>query len=133
MDERLEAAQILEDAADLLLVHGRCTGHGLDPDGRMCVRGAIRAALGEDPAETFFADSPADAALEQRLACLPLAEERLRAWEAVGPGGAETADACRASGRFPSWLWNDHQDTTDDEVRDTLLLVAKDLRNEATA
>jgi hypothetical protein len=121
-------AQVLEDAADLLLVHGRCAGKGLDADGAMCVRGAIAKAEGRNPAislEVMGRRTPALVELESRLP--DLAAGHIARKVAEFSGWESTLD----SGRWPSWVWNDDRDVTDDEVRDALLLAAKDIRNEA--
>lgn len=129
----MDAAQILEDAADLLLIHGRCTGKGLDDAGRMCVRGAILAAAGERPTQVFGVNSPGVGALEAYLARHPEIHADYYMTEGLGSGNPDHWAGNLASGRWPAWIWNDDPTTTDDEVRDTLLLAAKDLRNEATS
>jgi hypothetical protein len=123
-------AQVLEDAADLLLVHGRCTGKGIDANGSMCVRGAIAKAEGKNPAlavDVMGSWTPALRELEARLPDLaPVHIARkvadFASWETT-----------LRAGRWPSWVWNDDPEVTDDEVRDVLLLAAKDIRNEAAA
>jgi hypothetical protein len=120
-------AQTLEDAADLLLIHGRCRGKGLADDGSMCVRGAIIKAEGGNPAEVMGVISPGVKALEARL--LDLAPAHVARKLAGLDEWQDTVD----SGRWPSWCWNDDHKVTDDEVRDGLLLAAKDIRNEAAA
>jgi hypothetical protein len=130
----LDAATILEDAADLLLIHGRCRGVGIDGEGRMCVRGAIRKAQGLDPAEVMGTTSPAQKDLERHLADHP---DIHAAAYIANPANVAFRDSWLETlivqRRWPSWMWNDDPATTDDEVRDVLLLTAKDLRNEATA
>lgn len=107
-----DAATVLEEAADLLLIHGRCTGTAQRKDESLCVLGALTSAMGNVPKdiciETY--NAPARVALERHLA-------------ATG-AQAPAADPDRGS----AWIWND---TTEDdfEVIDTLRRVAKDLRN----
>jgi hypothetical protein len=111
MTDELDPATVLEEAADLLLIHGRNRGQTIAPDGSLCILGAIERALGQRPMPMALMtyDHPARIALERHLA------------------KCEDPDA---EGRASCWGWNDRTDA-DDEVRDTLLLVAKDLRNEA--
>jgi hypothetical protein len=99
MTEPKDAATVLEDAADLLLIHGRSLDAAIAADGSMCVIGAVRRAS----PWSWLAGSEALEAIYPRLP--------------TGYCGIAT--------------WN--RRATDDEVRDTLLLAAKDLRNEATA
>lgn len=124
----LKAATILEDAADLLLIHGRCTGSGRKPDGRLCVVGAIQVAQGDEP--TGIARHP-DAVneLERHLyEFVPFAAEYIAACRTT-----TFVEMCDRNLRFPAWIWNDRQRGADDdfEIIDTLRLCAKNLRNEA--
>lgn len=106
-----EVAQVLEDAADLLLVHGRCAFHREDYDGRLCLAGAVAAAAFGDPHSNYVFAAPA--------------------WQALAASGPFVG------WRFEPWLnpvmWNDRTETTDEDVRDLLLHTAKTCRNEATA
>jgi hypothetical protein len=110
----LDAAQVLEDAADLLLTRGRCQNSGRSAAGEFCALGALYEVIEpgwwRGSSYTYWNvvddEHPAAVALAAHLG---------------------DADHC--------WTiadWNDA--TTDDfEVIDTLRHVAKDLRNEATA
>lgn len=119
-------ADVLEEAADLLLIHGRCTGAGQRDDGRMCVRGAIQMAKGEDPFDVMGKGyMPAHRELEQYLGAHP----EIHAEKYLQLNPAPVFVNMLAKGRWSAWLWNDDLDTTDDDVRDVLLLVAKDIRN----
>lgn len=116
----LDPAQVLEDAADVLLVNGRCRNIGHSPGtGEFCVLGAIAKAI--EPG--WFDRSPAcywgltDDGVG-RVAVEAVA--RRTPWPLLDPGIAV-------------YDWNDDPATTDDEVRDTLLLAAKDLRNGVAA
>lgn len=112
----MDIPTILEEAADLLLIEGRCKGQRYDGKGRYCVVGAIEkvqygevtavgADLGERPSPY---EDPAVRLLAEKLG------ER-----DVMRGGCVD-------------FWNDN--TPDDfDVIDTLRLVAKDLRNEVSA
>lgn len=115
----LDSAQVLEDAADVLLIHGRCTATGHDSVGRFCTLGAVAEAI--EPGWHQF--SPC------------------RYWGLTDEGvGAEAVSAVARRVRQPwspsedamaVYWWNDDHATSHDEVRDTLLLAAKDLRNES--
>jgi len=113
-----DPATILEEAADLLLVHGRCKWRAMDDDGTFCVVGAVMAAQGvrmrpglvmAQPGATEIGAGYFDPAL------VPLAK-------AVGTVGPHVPPGAVVAN------WNDN--TADDfEVIDTLRHVAKDLRN----
>lgn len=108
MADEMDPATVLEEAADLLLIHGRCKGQLRDDDGRFCVIGAITAATGIDVKQ--------DSYLEAGEVMQGAAVAAVVPW--IGSGSAQV------------WQWSDR--TTDDfEVIDTLRLVAKDLRNAA--
>lgn len=117
----LDAAQVLEDAADLLLIKGRCTIIGQDLDGRYCVLGAIaevqgRYVLGDFNEEPIYNDEdPAVIALANHVAHLV--------------EGRGVRNDRRPSSRV--YGWNDWLDLDDFEIIDTLRIVAKDLRNGA--
>jgi hypothetical protein len=119
MDERLKNAQVLEDAADLLLIHGRCTNGLLRSalTGSFCVVGAVGEAAGVDHWGAY--SHPAVLAVADHLGHAPLPEP---------DAGLEMPRAFRG---LKVGDWNDQTEDDDDEVRDTLLLVAKDLRNGA--
>lgn len=120
-----EHADILEKAADLLFVHGRCTGHGIKPDGRMCVRGAINVAVGGDASMVMGAFDGYKTAdlVDAYLAAHP---------DLIPAYKREAHSDWIDEGRFPCWVWNDGlTDAADDElVIDTLRMCAKDARNE---
>jgi hypothetical protein len=112
-----DAATVLEEAADLLLIHGRCTYNAKDQAGRYCVVGAVMAARGLDVKVGPVTDTTT-----------PLIQ--------AGDFAVGYADpAVLAVGhhlRVPNVaVWND--ETLDDfKVIDALRLVAKSLRrNEA--
>lgn len=108
-----DAATVLEDAADLLLIHGRAQLEGMDKHGAYCVLGAIKAAADEeDAAEWYRLDSRA-----ARVAVMAVAR-----WL---PPRAKGVPRDRKV-----YEWNDGCDD-DFEVIDTLRHVAKDLRNQA--
>jgi hypothetical protein len=102
----LDAATVLEEAADLLLMRGRTRVIRQASDGALCVLGALSLASGDETAEGFGVyDHPATSAVASH----------------VRPNrGGQAAMAVAG--------WNDHTDD-DFEVIDTLRLVAKDLRN----
>lgn len=106
-----EVAQVLEDAADLLLVHGRCRFEREDIDGRLCLAGATAVAQGMNvhSADVLFTD-----AWTTLTAALP------------------SRDYVSLHNMQPI-AWNDLPRTTDEDVRDLLLHTAKTCRNEATA
>lgn len=120
-------ADVLGEAADLLLIHGRCRGEGSEEDGRFCVLGAMAEAVHpgwveDDPnyfqvVEANDAANRAMRALDRHLA---LDIDRL-------PGYMLSLPDLRVA------HWNDGLRSEDDdfEVIDTLRHVAKDLRNEA--
>lgn len=108
----MSPAQVLEDAADLLLIHGRCTGQGKSDDGRLCVLGAMTLAAGGDL---------------ENWADLDLRPPAVAALRSLAPRLTTIAKTQIEK----VYLWNDDRDTTDDDVRDTLLVTAKDIRNEA--
>lgn len=127
-----DVAQVLEDAADLLLVHGRCTGRQQDEQGRMCTRGAIAAAATGDAEQWLNADAQrAVLVLERHLFTHPISSGLMERY-ALNPEYPRFLDGVREDGRFPISIWNDAQRTPegDDECIDTLRRVAKDIRNE---
>jgi hypothetical protein len=113
----LDAATVLEEAADLLLIEGRRTDgylfeHPEEMDGPYCVVGAVSKAAGLIGADCFFEgyQHPAVVAVARHLGITE--KHREHSW-GINVGG-----------------WNDA--TADDfEVIDTLRHVAKDLRNGA--
>lgn len=116
----LDPAQVLEDAADVLLIHGRCRGFGKQPStGQFCVLGAIAEVVqpGWDQFDrtAYFhvCDEP------EAQAAIEAIDRRLPATDF--PSGFVTTRV---------YDWNDVTED-DDEVRDTLLLAAKDLRGAA--
>lgn len=121
----MDAATVLEEAADLLLVKGRCVQKAVDGEGRYCVLGAITTALGLD------ADADWD---DQRVLTHPAIEalaEHLRKQHPQLGAGRRLSNGCAI------YAWNDgyapeiESLPTDDDVIDTLRRVAKDIRNEA--
>lgn len=114
----IDAAQVLEDAADVLLVNGRCRLTGHSPyTGSFCVLGAIAEAV--QPGWHHQCGA--------------------RYWNIVSTGDGRAAVAAlarhlpvdlEADPEVRVYCWSDGT-SDDDEVRDTLLLAAKDLRNEA--
>lgn len=125
----LSPADVLEEAADLLLINGRCVGSRETQENRgtrsYCVLDALAAVAGiEGDAEQGIwawsraAESPAALALAAHLATMPDL-----------PGYIIDSDPADIV-----WRWNDHFDFAPDndfEVIDTLRRVAKDLRNES--
>lgn len=115
-----EVAGVLMDAADALLIHGRCKGSGLGDDGRsMCVQGAIAYAQGADPIASMGVHTPALDALEDYLRVrVTFRPETLpeHNWKSTRGGGP------------PAWVWNDTTDD-DDEIIDTLRHAAKAVAN----
>jgi hypothetical protein len=110
------AAAVLEEAADVLLVHGWCKTQGHDNEGRFCVLGAVAEAVEPGWYEV----------------------DRTYYWSVIG-GMRVVRDALAAlANRLPEpsppedaiavYQWNDATIEADD-IRDTLLLAAKDLRN----
>lgn len=100
-----DAATVLEDAADLLLIHGRCTHALRNNQGEHCALGAIYEAAGclrDDGVNHNSATWDATTALIRHL---------------------EHGDIAH---------WNNHL-ADDFEVIDTLRHVAKNLRNQAAA
>lgn len=112
----MNAADVLEAAADALFVYGRCRGR-VEEHGAFCVLGAIQHVRGRDPqrwGDDLFKsdfhvprDDPASLALSEYL--VSHVDE---VFEGV-------------------WSWNDTRrgPEGDAEVIDTLRLCAKDLRN----
>lgn len=114
MDD-MDPAEVLDRAADALMIYGRSTLTGQEPDGSMCVLGAIAHVRGEDPLDWW------------RLRHHPTPEvTALIPW----------VPACYSERWIdtPSqiMLWNDRIETTDDEVIDTLRRCAKQLREDAS-
>jgi hypothetical protein len=111
-----DAASVLEEAADLLLVRGVLRGEfGMDVNGPRCAMGALAEVQGVDLADVFRLD-PGTA-----MFALDVHVRRDPMWDGLFPAGTHTP--------IPSW----NDDTKDDfEVIDTLRLVAKDLRNGAS-
>jgi hypothetical protein len=96
-----DAATVLEEAADLLLIRGVCrNGTYGTPGGPRCTIGAVSEVMEVGD---------------------------MAAW--ISPAGKAVADHLRHRGVLTLTDWNDNSD--DFEVIDTLRLVAKDLRNEA--
>lgn len=96
-----EVADVLERAADLLWVKGRCRGRDTGPEGEYCVERAVEVAAGAD----------------NENACADVYELAHSSILALRKHIGEV-----------SHRWNDS--TTDDElVIDTLRRCAKDLRN----
>lgn len=112
-----DAATVLEEAADLLLIHGRARGTGRNGNGELCVLGAIAEAVapgwnGDEywQAVTDYCGGQGYPAVHALAARLPDQDAREH---------------------WTVYEWNDDPAVTDDDVRDTLLTVAKDIRNEA--
>ncbi len=110
-----DPATILEEAADLLLIHGRCREALIEDDGSMCAVGALRAA-GLGGADAFHPAS-SEAALDAYSEAVMALSKRV---ELTTPHGTVVG-------------WNNDLATTDDDVRDAMLLAAKALRNEAVS
>lgn len=127
-DETKSVADVLEDAADILWLRGRCRFDRFGRDGRVCIVGAIQKArepeksdevladlmdgLGDKPYERMYQD-PATLALNE----FGVREGLLR------------------NVRFTIDTWNDDLDETpenDELVIDTLRRCAKAIRNEAS-
>lgn len=107
----LEVAQVLEEAADILLINGRCVYDARDDQNRFCVVGAIMAARGYD------------------VVVGPVTQTYPRPF---GSGYTDPAVAAieRHLGVNNAGVWSD--ETEDDfKVIDTMRIVAKDLRNNA--
>ena len=110
-----EIAQVCEDAADYIRVHGWCQNRLETPEGQVCLAGALEGALGilhtadrlafDVPERTRREDLTADALIE-------VAHHHLN--PAAGPGHAIH--------------WNDRKGRTADEVIDALVHTAKGLR-----
>lgn len=114
----MNTADVLEQAADLLFVYGRCKGTAEDARGRLCVRGAMRKAMGLDPEDVMGWRAPANEALMTYLAAHP---------DVLPVRVVRRNPDWVARGSFPDWVWSDKTD--DDElVIDTLRRCAKDLR-----
>lgn len=116
----LKTAQVLEEAADLLLIKGRCKIFGMTSREEYCVLGAIAAVQGVE-----FGDNEGAIYNNEDPAVIALASH-------VTPEVLAYAD--RPFGDTPAiyvWTWNDLLDHDDFEVIDTLRIVAKDLRNSA--
>lgn len=121
-----EIADLLDRAADLLFVYGRCTGSGAKPDGSMCVRGAIAYAAGGPPEIAFgtwgLPWRPAIDAIDDYLARHPEVLPR------NSDGSIHCGDIIEDEGRYPAWIFNDR--TEDDGlVIDTVKRCAKELRD----
>lgn len=98
----LDAATVLEEAADLLLIHGRCTGVPVNDAGAMCVRGAIASAQGLHPSNVWGligGMGEASRALDRWLyAHSPLAADTIARWDRFGDAaGAAAGAAARAA------------------------------------
>lgn len=131
MDEKLEAAQVLDDAADLLLMNGRCIfdgAAGLPGSERYCVLGAMAQVAKEDADEwTEMGEHPATAALAARL------RPTVAAWSRENWGHWNRHASPPRHDIEVVYTWNDGVigDKVDDgEVIDTLRSVAKELRRE---
>lgn len=123
----LDAATVLEEAADLLLIRGRCINSRQSNSNRgtasYCVMDAIAEVAGITgtevrPAWDLACDSAPALAVADHLADM----ESLPLWLRTLP----------AADRL--WNWNDIHDANpenDFEIIDTLRLVAKDLRGKA--
>jgi hypothetical protein len=111
-----DAATVLEEAADLLLIHGRCQVHGHSQDGEFCVLGAIAEVVQPGWWKAPEAMHYWSVALRRKDVGWAL-QEHLHPDRAM----LELADIAG---------WNDSTDD-DFEVIDTLRHVAKGLRNEA--
>jgi hypothetical protein len=121
MDEK-DAATVLEEAADLLLIHGRCTLDAKDRHGRHCVVGAVMAARGFDVRVGAVTNTSAEllAAGHEGVGYKDPAVRILA--RHVPPQEFGTTPGATVG------CWNDN--TEDDfEVIDTLRHVAKSLRN----
>ena len=118
MPDTKDPATVLEEAADLLLIRGRSIGTEGE-DGEVCVLGAI-GVVREDDAFAWCSgdlnDDPAVQAISQRIGQWSTDD----VWNGTDPDVVNV------------FTWNDST-RDDDEVRDTLLLAAKDLRNEAAS
>lgn len=115
----MEPAEVLDRAADLLWLYGRCTGRVEDEQGRLCVRGAIMRALDVD---NYFL--PPAWGVQQQLGRYLAAHRELLplSWD-----GSILHEEMADDGMYPPWIFNDR--TKDDElVVDTLRRCAKSLR-----
>jgi hypothetical protein len=106
-DVTSDPAQVLEDAADLMLVRGRARSVREDEAGGLCVVGAVCAASDGDPYAVVSYAHPALPPIARHL------------------GMDDGKDAFTG---FQVAKWNDRTDD-DFEVIDTLRHVAKSLRN----
>lgn len=117
MAEEMDPATVLEEAADLLLIHGRCKLEGEDGTGKLCVLGAIGKVRGLRHWSTAI-DPPFGMVVPPEI--LPLtryAAQRL--WDSGRPAPPTPAAI---------YSWNDGSDD-DFEIIDGLRHVAKEIRN----
>jgi hypothetical protein len=121
-----QPADLLDRAADALFISGRCTGAGIDAEGRMCVRGAIAHARGDNPANATNIMGQGNAHGVAEIEAYLYEHPDLIRSDVY----AAYADDYIPH-RFPSWIWNDttHGLEGDALVIDTLRQCAKDLRN----
>lgn len=112
-------AQVLEEAADLLLINGRCTVVGRTITEEYCVLGAIAKVQG-----VSFEGGEQDIYNDEDPAIIALASH-------VAPqvDAAEYRPSLPMTPTAYVWCWNDLLDHDDFEIIDTLRIVAKDLRN----
>jgi hypothetical protein len=106
-----QIADVLEKAADLLFVNGRCKVDATNEKGELCVEGAIARALGATANDWVRLDGhPAFNALQSYLV-----------------DGGMLPKMHYGDPTYNPWAWNDY---TDDDVHiiDTLKSCAKSLR-----
>lgn len=120
------AADVLEEAADLMLVHGRGKYEGRSSGGTYCVLGAMAEAVDPGWWQNAAVD-PLDKYLYFAIVRARAAEPLRELAGRVPHGSLEDLSDKPEEAVY---LWNDGTDA-DFEVIDTLRSVAKDLRNEA--
>lgn len=112
-------ADILEQAADLIEVHGHTRGFFENTTGQLCAVGALRRAASIDLPSSIIGPVRIINRVELYWAAVALARTAALEWpECIGPEAS-------------IYQWNDDEDLTPAKVIDTMKVAAKDLRNQA--
>lgn len=120
---RSEVADVLDRAADALMIYGRCRTRLSDEEGRMCALGAIAFSEGVEIGDLHVDDAEAIAVCYNAAASRQLG--RYLVAHGLRPAPEVSSDPDLYVNRV--WSWNDSTDD-DGEVIDQLRRCAKELR-----
>lgn len=117
-----QVADTLDKAADYIEAHGHCKSNLETPDGRVCAIGAINRVVGMRAANFNMGIEPDGSVAEVTSAVVM---ERQAAFYALQEWTANL--------KHPGiTVWNDHQDTTADDVVNGIRKAANETREKVT-